>query len=130
VAATTEGGGRGSGAQLFTKDQLAARTPRNGPHALSGPDRDYWLPGIKKDFAIIRDNKCIINITSVRPHGPAPPTVEQRFKIKHFSEEPIALADIDPSNWKAAPWPVEIVSSMACTMTPLRPLLCTPLPSK
>ena len=101
MVAATEGGDFADGVQLFTKDQLAARTPRNGPHALNGPDRAYWLPGIKKDFAVIRDNMCIINVTSVRPHGPPPPPVEQRFKIKHFSEKPIALADIDPANWKA-----------------------------
>ena len=40
--------------RLFTPDQLAARTPKNYPHAMSGPDKDYWVPGAKKDFAMIR----------------------------------------------------------------------------
>jgi hypothetical protein len=87
--------------QTFTADQLAARTPRNGHQALRGPDVVYWVPGIKKDFAVIRDNKCIINVTDVRPPGPPPPPVEQRFKIKHRSDVPVALADIQPGNWKA-----------------------------
>ena len=86
--------------QLFTSDQLAARTPRNYQHALKGPDRDFWIPGIKKDFAMIRDMQCIVNITEKRPHGPAPPPVEQRFKIKHKSEQHIALEDIPDDSWK------------------------------
>ena len=88
-------------AQQFTSDQLAARTPRNGHQALRGADKDYWIPAMKKDFAIIRDNKCIINVTDVRPHGPPPPPVEQRFKIKYRNDKPVALADIDPNLWKA-----------------------------
>ena len=69
----------------FTADQLAARTPRSGPHAMRGEDSVYWIAGIKKDFAIIRDNKCIINTTDKRPPGPAQPPFEQKFKIKHRS---------------------------------------------
>ena len=87
--------------QTFNADQLVARTPRNGPHALAGPDSVYWIKAMKKDFAIIRDQQCIINITDKRPHGPAPPPIEQRFKIKHRSDVPVALADIDPGSWKA-----------------------------
>ena len=88
-------------APTFTADQLAARTPRNGHQALRGPDSGYWIPGIKKDFAIIRENKCIINVTNVRPPGPAPPCVEQRFKIKYRGDKPIALAAIEAACWKA-----------------------------
>jgi hypothetical protein len=87
--------------ETFTADQLVARTPRNGPHALASPDVVYWVPAMKKDFAIIRDNKCIINITDVRPHGPPPPPVEQRFKIKHRSDVNVALEDIAPGDFKA-----------------------------
>ena len=79
-----------SSAPTFTTDQLAARTPRNGHQALRGPDSEYWVPGIMKDFAIIRDNECIINVADKRPPGPAPPCVEQGFKIKHRSDTPIA----------------------------------------
>ena len=86
--------------RLFTSDQLAARTPRNYQHALKGPDRDYWIPGVKKDFAVIRDMQCIINITDKRPAGSAPPPVEQRFKIKYKSEQHVALEDIPPEDWK------------------------------
>lgn len=84
----------------FTTDQLAARVPRNVKEALTGPDRAYWEPSIKRDFAIIRDNNCIINITPIRPPGSAPPAVEQRFKIKFRDEHAIALADIAPKDWK------------------------------
>jgi hypothetical protein len=56
---------------------------------------------MKKDFAIIRDNKCIINITDVRPHGPPPPPIEQRFKIKHRSDVSVALENIAPGDFKA-----------------------------
>lgn len=87
--------------ETFTADQLVARTPRNGPHALASPDVVYWVPSMKKDFAIIRDNKCIINITDVRPHGPPPPPIEQRFKIKHRSDVNVALEDIAPGDFKA-----------------------------
>ena len=56
---------------------------------------------MKTDFAIIRDNKCIINVTEVKPAGPSPPPVEQRFKIKHRSEAAVALGDIKPGDIKA-----------------------------
>jgi len=85
----------------YTTDQLAARTPRNGPHAMAGPDADYWIKAMLVDFAIIRDNKCIINVTEVRPPGPAPPPVEQRFKFKHRSASAVALEDMEPSEFKA-----------------------------
>ena len=85
----------------FTPDELAARTPRSIYKALGGPDAAFWLPAVLKDFAIIRDGKCIINVTSVRPTGPAPPPVEQRFKIKYRDAVPIALVDIPPEYWKA-----------------------------
>jgi hypothetical protein len=84
----------------FTTDQLAARVPRNVKEALTGPDRAFWEPSIKRDFAIIRDNNCIINITSIRPPGSTPPAVEQRFKIKFRDEDAIALADITAKDWK------------------------------
>ena len=87
--------------RAYTPDQLAARTPRCVQHALKGPDAKYWLPAILKDFAIIRDNQCIINITDKPPPGPAPPAVEQRFKIKYRGDRPIALEDIPPEDWKA-----------------------------
>ena len=87
--------------QVFTPDQLAARTPKCIQHALKGPDARYWLPAILKDFSIIRDNNCVINITDHPPPGPAPPAVEQRFKIKYRGDKPIALQDIAPEDWKA-----------------------------
>ena len=87
--------------QFYTPDQLAARTPRCIQHALRGPDAKYWLPAVLKDFAIIRDNHCIINVTDKPPPGPAPPSVEQRFKIKYRGEEPIQLEEISPEDWKA-----------------------------
>jgi hypothetical protein len=85
----------------FTPDELAARTPRSIFQALGGPDSKFWLPGIIKDFDVLRTQCCIINITSTKPPGPAPPPVEQRFKIKYREEQPIALEDIDPAAWKA-----------------------------
>jgi hypothetical protein len=85
----------------FTPDQLAARTPRSIFQALKGPDSEFWIPSIVKDFAVLRDQNCIINVTSVKPAGPAPPPVEQRFKIKYRAELPIALRNIDPADWKA-----------------------------
>jgi hypothetical protein len=85
----------------YTPDELAARTPRSIFQALRGPDKEFWLPGIKKDFKIIRDQECFVHITSVKPAGSAPPPVEQRFKIKYRDEQPIALRDIDPGAWKA-----------------------------
>jgi hypothetical protein len=85
----------------FTPDELAARTPRSIFRALGGPDSSFWLPGIIKDFDVLRAQDCIINITSSKPPGPAPPPVEQRFKIKYRGEQPIALEDIDPSAFKA-----------------------------
>ena len=88
-------------APTFTGDQLAARTPRDTLQALRGPDACYWISSIKKDFAIIRDMGCIINITDVCPAGPSPPGIEQRFKIKHRSAAPVALAAIAPEDWKA-----------------------------
>ena len=84
----------------YTPDELAARTPKGIHHALGGPDANYWLPSILKDFAILRNNKCIVNITDVRPPGPAPPPVEQRFKIKYRGEKPIALAKLPEKDWK------------------------------
>ena len=86
--------------QVFTPDQLAARTPKCIQHALKGPDAKYWLPAILKDFSVIRDNNCVINITDHPPPGPAPPAVEQRFKIKYRGDKPISLQDIDPGDWK------------------------------
>ena len=87
--------------QLYTADQLAARTPAGYAKAISGPDRDYWIPAIKKDFATLRDEDCFIKITSDRPDGPSPPGIEQRFKNKYRGEAPIRLADIKKGDWKA-----------------------------
>jgi hypothetical protein len=88
------------GAPTFTADELAARTPRTIFQALSGDDAKFWLPGILKDFDMVRRQECFRNITSDRPHGQAPPPVEQRFKIKYRQEAPIALSDLDPLAWK------------------------------
>ena len=90
-----------STATLFTPDQLAARTPRNTKQALTGPDKDFWLPAVLKDHAVVRKMKCIINVTDQRPPGPPPPPIEQRFKIKYHGTEPIALADLLEKAWKA-----------------------------
>ena len=87
--------------QLFTPDQLAERTPRSIFQALNGPDAKFWEPAIKKDFDILRDNACIINVTSVKPSGPTPPPVEQRFKIKYRGGKPVALGELDAEAWKA-----------------------------
>jgi hypothetical protein len=84
----------------YTPDQLAARTPKTVYHALNGPDQEFWLPSVLKDFAILRDNKCIINITDRKPAGPSPPPVEQRFKIKYRGDKPTSLAAIPPADWK------------------------------
>jgi hypothetical protein len=78
---------------LFSPDQLAARTPKHIRQALSGPDAEYWLPSILKDFDVLRSKQCVINITTVRPPGPSPPSMEQRFKIKHRGG-PTTLEDI------------------------------------
>ena len=87
-------------ARKFTSDELAARTPRTIKEALLGPDAKYWLPGIKKDFATLRRKKCFSKATTVRPPGPAPPAIEQRFANKYRGEEAIALEDIDAADWK------------------------------
>jgi len=57
---------------VFTPDQLALRTPRSTTHAVTGPDREFWVSGVLKDFKILRDKKCFINITDVKPPGPTP----------------------------------------------------------
>jgi hypothetical protein len=59
------------GAPTFTADELAARTPRTIFQALSGDDAKFWLPGILKDFDMVRRQECFRNITSDRPHGQA-----------------------------------------------------------
>jgi hypothetical protein len=84
----------------YTPDQLVARTPRSAKEALNGPDSAYWEASMLKDFAVIRDNKCLVNVTSSRPSGPAPPPVTQRFKIKYRAAEPIKLEDIPSKDWK------------------------------
>ena len=86
---------------LYTPDQLAARTPKGTRQALTGPDRAYWLPAILKDFRTLRQEGCFINITDVKPSGPAPPNVEQRFKIKYRGDVPIALEALLAEWWKA-----------------------------
>lgn len=55
--------------------------------------RSSWIASIVTDRPSSRA-WCIVNI--VRHHGP----VEQRFKIKYFGEDPIALEDIDSKDWK------------------------------
>jgi hypothetical protein len=89
------------GAPVYTVDQLAQRTPRGTKQALTGQDSQYWERAILKDFDMIRKKKCFINITDVKPHGPNPPGVEQRFKIKYKGEAPIALEDLELAHWKA-----------------------------
>jgi hypothetical protein len=84
----------------YTPDQLATRFPRTAKETLAGPDAAYWLSSIKRDFAIISDNDCLINITETRSTGRAPPSVEQRFKIESCNEDPIALDDIAAKDWK------------------------------
>jgi hypothetical protein len=88
-------------APTYTPDQLAARTPRSTQEALNGPDAMYWQPAIKKDFAMLREKGCFINITDSKPPGQSPPHVEQRFKIKHRGPDGIALADLSEKQWKA-----------------------------
>ena len=39
--------------RTFTPNELAARTPRIF-QALSGPDSNFWVPGIVKDFDVLR----------------------------------------------------------------------------
>jgi hypothetical protein len=90
----------GASSARFTPDELAARTPRTIFQALRGPDAQYWLPSIVKDFAILRDEQCFINIVEGRPVGAAPPPVEQRFKIKYRAAQPVALGDLAPGDWK------------------------------
>ena len=85
---------------MFTPDMLAARTPRSIHQALAGPDSEYWLAGILKDFKMLRDLGCFTNITTTRPPGKAPPPAEQRFKIKYREQQPIALGDLPPQSWK------------------------------
>ena len=101
IATASTNSQRSETVTTFTPDQLAARTPKRIHQALGGPDAEYWLPSVLADFRIIRDNKCIINVTDVRPPGPAPPAVEQRFKIKYRGDKPISLCDIPPKDWKA-----------------------------
>ena len=86
---------------LYTPDQLAARTPRSTLHALGGPDKAFWLPPVLKDFRTLRAAKSFINITEVKPPGPNPPNIEQRFKIKYRGDVPISLAELLPEWWKA-----------------------------
>jgi hypothetical protein len=88
------------GVCTYTPDQLATRFPRTAKEALAGPDAAYWLSSIKRDFAIIRDNNCLSNFTETQPPGRAPPSVEQRFKIRSRNEDPIALEDIAIKDWK------------------------------
>ena len=88
-------------APTYTPDQLAARTPRGTRQALTCSDAHYWEPAVKKDFAMLRAKGCFINVTDKKPHGSAPPGVEQRFKIKYRGEVPIALDDLLPKQWKA-----------------------------
>jgi hypothetical protein len=40
-------------------------------------------------------------VRELKPNGPAPPGIEQRYKIKRRSDQPIALADLDAKAWKA-----------------------------
>ena len=90
-----------SGRPKLTSDQLAARVPKSTKQALTCPDKEYWLPAIKKDFAMIRDKGCVVDVTTAKPGGPNPPALEQRFKNKYREEEPIALSDLPPGDWKA-----------------------------
>jgi hypothetical protein len=53
---------------MFTPDMLAARTPRSIHQALAGPDSEYWLAGILKDFKMLRDLGCFTNITMPTTH--------------------------------------------------------------
>jgi hypothetical protein len=87
--------------RTYTPDQLAERTPRSTKQALTGPDAHYWLPSVKKDHAMLRAKGCFINVTDRKPAGATPPGVEQRFKLKYKGEDPIALADLKPEQWKA-----------------------------
>ena len=50
---------------------------------------------------MLRDRGCFINPTYEKRDGPAPPGIEQRYKIKRRSDQPIALADLDAKAWKA-----------------------------
>ena len=86
--------------RTFTPDDLAKRTPTSTTQALQGRDSDYWLPGVLKDFRMLRDKKCFTGITDVRPHGPTPLPCEQRFKIKHRSKDPVKLSDLAPKAYK------------------------------
>ena len=79
--------------QLFTPDQLTARTPKHIRQALAGPDAIYWLASVLRDFDVLRSKQCVINITTVKPEGANPPAMEQRFKIKHRGV-PVALKDL------------------------------------
>ena len=87
--------------KLYTPDELARRVPRTTKQALTCPDKAFWLPGILKDFAVMRAKNCIADITTERPEGPAPPRLEQRFKIKYREAAPIALEDLPGKAWKA-----------------------------
>ena len=119
-----------SSVALYTPDQLAARTPRNTAQALSGPDAAYWIPAIVKDYDMIRDKKCIKNVTSRKPDGANPPGVEQRFKIKYRDEEPVALTPSSPNSSRPGPCVVATASATESTSTQRLPQSCTPRHSK
>jgi hypothetical protein len=100
IQVTTAAPAAQASAETYTPDQLAERTPRTIYQALRGPDRDFWMVSILRDHAIMRENECVINITTVCPPGRKPPAMEQRFTIKHYSDTAIALADIEAKDWK------------------------------
>jgi hypothetical protein len=101
VNTTRSSSSSSSPAPAYTPDQLAMRTPRGTRQALAGPDKEFWLPAILKDFAMLRSRQCFVDFSDKRPNGPAPPGIEQRFKIKYRLDAPIALRDLPAKAFKA-----------------------------
>ena len=84
----------------YTSEELQRRTPRTIFEALNGPDAVFWAPSIVRDFDILREMKCVKQVTSEKPPGKAPPAVEQRFRNK-YKGHAITLQDIPERDWKS-----------------------------
>ena len=92
----------GTSKRKYTPDELVSRTPARTSTGPVRPGQAILDTGRAQGLQqLLRDRGCFINPTYEKPDGPAPPGIEQRYKIKRRSDQPIALADLDAKAWKA-----------------------------
>jgi hypothetical protein len=55
--------------KALTLDQMEKRLPKNVWDAVSGQDKDLWLPSIVKHFKVLKQNNCFGPPTTVKPRS-------------------------------------------------------------